>query len=59
MKEEKMYDGKLDENTFSYGLSKRVMATQVDNYNSQFNTKYNYIIPCNIYGHTNKKTENN
>ena len=59
MKEEKMYDVKLDENTYSSGLSKRVMATQVDNYNSQFNTKYNYIIPCNIYGHTNKKTENN
>jgi GDP-L-fucose synthase len=59
MKEETMYDGKLDENTFSYGLSKRVMATQVDNYNSQYDTKYNYIIPCNIYGHTDKKSENN
>ena len=59
MKEETMYDGKLDENTFSYGLSKRVMATQVDNYNSQYGTKYNYIIPCNIYGHTDKKSENN
>ena len=59
MKEDTMYDGKLDENTFSYGLSKRVMATQIDNYNVQLNTKYNYIIPCNIYGHTNKKSENN
>lgn len=59
MKEDTMYDGRLDENTFSYGLSKRVMATQIDNYNVQLNTKYNYIIPCNIYGHTNKKSENN
>lgn len=59
MSEDTMFDGKLDENTFSYGLSKRVMATQIDNYNSQLKTKYNYIIPCNIYGQTNKKSENN
>jgi GDP-L-fucose synthase len=59
MEESTMHDGKLDENTFSYGLSKRVMATQIDNYNFQYKTNYNYIIPCNIYGKTIKNLEVN
>lgn len=39
---------------FSYGYSKRLMAVQIDSYNSQFGTKYNYIIPCNLYGENDK-----
>lgn len=57
MKEEIMHDGAPDKNTYSYGLSKRVMAVQVENYNKEFGTKYNYIIPCNIYGVSNKVSE--
>lgn len=57
MKEETMYDGAPDKNTHSYGLSKRVMAVQVENYNKEFGTRYNYIIPCNIYGVSNKISE--
>lgn len=59
LKEENLHDGVLDENTFSYGLSKRVAAKQIDNYNKQYNTKYNYIIPCNLYGATEKISEKN
>ena len=39
---------------FSYGYSKRLMAVQIDSYNSQYGTKYNYIIPCNLYGENDK-----
>jgi GDP-L-fucose synthase len=59
LKEENLHDGLLDKNTFSYGLSKRVAAAQIDNYNKQHNTKYNYIIPCNLYGATDKISEKN
>jgi GDP-L-fucose synthase len=50
IKEESMYSGAPNDSVFSYGLSKRVMATQIENYNKEFSTKYNYIIPCNLYG---------
>jgi len=59
LKEENLHDGLLDKNTFSYGLSKRVAAAQIDNYNKQHKTKYNYIIPCNLYGSTEKISEKN
>jgi GDP-L-fucose synthase len=39
---------------FSYGYSKRLMSIQIDSYNSQYGTKYNYIIPCNLYGENDK-----
>lgn len=58
MKEGIMHDGPLDKNTLSYGLSKRVMAVQIENYNKEFGTKYNYITPCNLYGINNKVSEN-
>jgi GDP-L-fucose synthase len=46
--------------TYSYGMAKRILAHQIDCYNKEFNTEYNYIIPCNIYGgRTNKYDENN
>lgn len=57
MKEEIMHDGTPDKNTYSYGLSKRIMAVQIENHNKEFGTKFNYIIPCNIYGVNNKISE--
>lgn len=53
-KECSIYDGSPHESIFSYATVKRVMATQIDNYNKEFGTKYNYIIPCNLYGPTDK-----
>ena len=34
---------------FSYGYAKRCLAVQIDSYNKQYGTKYNYLIPCNLY----------
>jgi len=49
MKEEDMFLGPPAQSNFSYGYAKRCMAVQIDAYNKQYNTKYNYLIPCNLY----------
>ena len=49
MKEEVMFDGPPTPTNFSYGYAKRALAVQIKAYNKQYNTKYNYIIPCNLY----------
>lgn len=43
---------------FSYGYAKRSLAVQIDTLNSQFGRKYNYIIPCNLYGEGDKDGHN-
>ncbi len=53
-KEESIHDGSPHESIFSYAMVKRIMATQINNYNKEFGTKYNYIIPCNLYGEKDK-----
>lgn len=50
MKEEDMYKGSPTITNLSYGMAKRIMAIQIEAYNSEYGTQYNYIIPCNIYG---------
>ena len=49
MKEEDMFLGPPTKTNFSYGYAKRCMAVQIDAYNKQYGTKYNYLIPCNLY----------
>lgn len=49
MKEEILHDGPPTPTNFSYGYAKRCLAVQIDAYNKQYNTKYNYIIPTNLY----------
>jgi GDP-L-fucose synthase len=49
MKEEDMFLGPPTNSNFSYGYAKRCMAVQIDAYNKQYGTKYNYLIPCNLY----------
>jgi len=49
MKEEVMFDGPPTPTNFSYGYAKRCLAVQIDAYNKQYGTKYNYLIPCNLY----------
>jgi len=49
MKEEDMFLGPPAQSNFSYGYAKRCMAVQIDAYNKQHNTNYNYLIPCNLY----------
>lgn len=49
MKEEILHLGPPTPSNFSYGYAKRCLAVQIDAYNKQFGTEYNYIIPTNLY----------
>jgi len=49
-----LHEGTPHEDLFSYAYSKRCMALQIDNYNKKYNTNYNYLIPCNLYGEYDK-----
>ena len=49
MKEEVMFNGPPTPTNFSYGYAKRVLAVQIEAYNKQYGTEYNYITPCNLY----------
>tara|TARA_Y100000114_G_scaffold37296_1_gene32915 strand:- start:1583 stop:2470 length:888 start_codon:yes stop_codon:yes gene_type:complete len=50
MTEKDLFTGPPPQSNFSYGYAKRCLAVQIDAYNKQFGTKYNYLIPCNLYG---------
>lgn len=50
-----VYKGAPAPANFFYAYSKRLMAIQIDAYNKQYGTKYNYVIPCNLYGTSNKQ----
>ncbi len=54
MSEDDMHKGPPTETNFSYGYSKRSLAVQIDAYNKQYGTKYNYVMPCNMYGDNDK-----
>jgi len=54
MKEEDLHSGPPTPTNFSYAYSKRLMAVQIDAANKQYGTKYNYLIPCNLYGSGDK-----
>jgi len=54
IKEDKLLIGAPHEDLFSYSYAKRCMAIQIDMYNKKYETKYNYLIPCNLYGEFDK-----
>ena len=59
MLEEDMFLGPPTLTNFSYGYAKRAMAVQIDAYNQQYGTNYNYLIPCNLYSeYDNFENEN-
>lgn len=58
MKEEQLHDGPPTPTNFSYGYAKRCLAVQTDAYNKQHGTKYQYLIPCNLYGEFDKFGDN-
>jgi GDP-L-fucose synthase len=45
-----LHKGAPTESNFSYGYAKRCLGVQIDSYNKEYGTKYNYLIPCNMYG---------
>lgn len=59
LKEEYLHMGPPSETNFSYGYAKRSLAVQIDAYNKQYKTKYQYLIPCNLYGIGDKDNEYN
>ena len=59
MTEADLFQGPPALTNFSYGYAKRALAVQIDAYNQQYGTKYNYLIPCNLYSeHDNFINEN-
>jgi GDP-L-fucose synthase len=58
MTEEMLHLGPPTPTNFSYGYAKRVLAVQIDSYNKQYGTNYQYLIPSNLYGEYDKWGEN-
>ena len=49
MEEKDLFLGPPPKTNFSYGYAKRCLAVQINAYNQQYKTKWNYLIPCNLY----------
>jgi GDP-L-fucose synthase len=49
MIESDLHSGKPSDTNLAYSYAKRMMCVQIDAANKQYNTGYNYIIPCNLY----------
>lgn len=58
MKEDDLHIGPPTPTNFSYGYAKRSLAVHIDACNKQYGTKYQYLIPCNLYGEYDKFGEN-
>ncbi len=52
--EDMLHLGPPTPTNFSYGYAKRCLAVQIDAYNKQYGTKYQYLTPCNLYGQYDK-----
>jgi len=57
MKEEDLFNGPPTPTNFSYGFAKRCMAAHIDAYKKQYDKKWSYLIPCNLYGEYDKYEE--
>ena len=49
MLEKDMLLGPPAPTNFEYAYAKRCLAIQIEAYNTQYGTKYNYLTPCNLY----------
>lgn len=54
MTEEMMQEGAPSWSNYGYAIAKRAMASGIECLNRQYGMKYNYIIPCNLYGKFDK-----
>lgn len=59
MTEEDLHKGPPAISNFGYGYAKRCLAVQIDAYNKQYGTKYQYLIPSNLYSEYEHKDEKN
>lgn len=55
--EKDLHKGEPQATNFAYAIAKRSLAVQIDAYNQQYNSNYNYLIPCNLYGLYDKVDE--
>lgn len=58
MDETLLHEGPPTVTNFSYAYAKRSLAVHIDAYNQEYGTKYQYLIPCNLYGEYDKFGEN-
>lgn len=58
MTEDMLHAGPPAATNFSYGYAKRAMAVHIDACNQQYGTRYNYLIPCNLYSGNQYKDSN-
>jgi GDP-L-fucose synthase len=56
--EDMLHLGPPTKTNFSYGIAKRALAVQIDAYNQQYGTQYQYLTPCNLYGEFDKYGDN-
>jgi GDP-L-fucose synthase len=54
MKEDVIYQGPPTPTNFSYAYAKRCLLVQSETYNKKYNTNYQCLIPCNLYGEHDK-----
>ena len=59
MVEEDLFNGPPTPTNFSYAFAKRCMAAHIDSYVKQYNKRWSYLIPCNLYGEYDKYEEHN
>jgi len=52
--ENDIHKGSPAPSNLTYSYAKRALSIQIDSYNKQYGTKYNYLTPCNIYGEHEK-----
>ena len=57
MVEKDLFNGPPPPTNFSYAMSKRCMAVHIDSYVKQYQKKWCYLIPCNLYGEYDKYEE--
>tara|TARA_Y100001963_G_scaffold103835_1_gene142998 strand:+ start:289 stop:1182 length:894 start_codon:yes stop_codon:yes gene_type:complete len=57
MTEKDLFNGPPPPTNFSYGIAKRCIATHIDSYVKQYDKKWCYLIPCNLYGEYDKYEE--
>ena len=55
--EDQLHSGPPADSNLSYAIAKRAMATHIDASNKQYGTAYNCITPCNLYGTSDKDSE--
>ena len=59
MEENIIHKGPPAPTNFSYGYAKRCLAVHIDACNKQYNTQYQYLIPCNLYSEYDNFSNNN